>query len=78
MRRILRTEQFRILRLHVCYQKTLRLKYIKIYFYFYGCKTWPIASKEEDSFTLPRNRLLSRIYGPKRDKVMGGWKKSRN
>jgi hypothetical protein len=38
----------------------------------YGCETWSLTLREEHVF---ENKVLRRIFGPKRDEVMGGWKK---
>jgi hypothetical protein len=38
----------------------------------YGCKTWTLTLREEH-----RLRVL-RIFGPKRDEVIGGWRKLHN
>jgi hypothetical protein len=35
----------------------------------YGCETWSLTLREE-------HRL--RVFGPKRDEVMGGWRKLHN
>jgi hypothetical protein len=44
----------------------------------YGCETWSLALKEEHRLRVFENRALRRIFGPKRDKVVGGWRKGRN
>jgi hypothetical protein len=36
------------------------------------------TEKEEHRLRLFENRLLRRIFGPKRDEVMGGWRKLHN
>ena len=35
----------------------------------YGCKNWPLALREEHRSRLFENRVLRRIFGPKRDEV---------
>jgi hypothetical protein len=35
----------------------------------YGCKTWLLTLKEESSLRVLENRVLRRIFGPKRDEV---------
>jgi hypothetical protein len=42
----------------------------------YGCKTWSLTLKEEHNLRLFENRVLRRIFGPKRDGVTGGWRKT--
>jgi hypothetical protein len=44
----------------------------------YGCETWSLAVKEEHKLRVFENRVLRRIYGPKRDGVTGGWRKLHN
>jgi hypothetical protein len=44
----------------------------------YGCETWSLTLREEYKLRLFENRALRRIFGPKRDEVMGGWRKLHN
>jgi hypothetical protein len=44
----------------------------------YGCETWSLTSREEHRLTVFENRVLRRIFGPKRDEVMGEWRKLHN
>jgi hypothetical protein len=44
----------------------------------YGCETWPLIVKEEHKLRVFENRVLRRIFGPKRDGVTGGWRKLHN
>jgi hypothetical protein len=44
----------------------------------YGCETWSITLREEHRFRVLENRVLRRIFGPKRDEVTGGWMKLHN
>jgi hypothetical protein len=44
----------------------------------YGCETWSLTVREEHKLRVFRNRLLRRIFGPKRDRVTGGWRKLHN
>ena len=37
----------------------------------YGCETWSLTLREERRLRVFENRVLRRIFGPKRDKVMG-------
>jgi hypothetical protein len=41
----------------------------------YGCETWSLALREEHRLKVFENRVLRRIFGPKRDEVTGGWRK---
>jgi hypothetical protein len=44
----------------------------------YGCETWPLTVREEHRLRVFENRVLRRIFGPKSDKVTGGWRKLHN
>jgi hypothetical protein len=44
----------------------------------YGCETWSLILREEHKLRMFENRVLRRIFGPKRDEVMGGWRKLHN
>jgi hypothetical protein len=44
----------------------------------YGCETWSVILKEEHRLRVFENRVLRRIFGPKRDEVMGEWRKLHN
>jgi hypothetical protein len=37
----------------------------------YGCETWCLTLKEEHRLRVFENRVLRRIFGPKRDEVTG-------
>jgi hypothetical protein len=40
----------------------------------YGCETWSLKLREQHRLRVFENRVLRRIYGPKRDEVTGGWR----
>jgi len=39
----------------------------------YGCETWSLTVREELRLRVFENRMLRRIFGPKRDEVTGEW-----
>ena len=41
----------------------------------YECETWSLILREERKLGVCENRALRRIFGPKRDEVMGEWRK---
>ena len=41
----------------------------------YGCETWSLTLRKERRLMVFENRVLSRIFGPKRDEVTGEWRK---
>jgi hypothetical protein len=44
----------------------------------YGCETWSVTLGEEHRLKVFENRVLRRIFGPKRDEVTGEWRKLHN
>jgi hypothetical protein len=44
----------------------------------YGCETWSLTLREEHRLRVFENRVLRRIFEPKRDEVIGGWRKLHN
>jgi hypothetical protein len=45
----------------------------------YGCETWSLTLREEQGLGgCFENRVLRRIFGPKRDDVIGKWRKLNN
>jgi hypothetical protein len=44
----------------------------------YGCETWSLTLREEHRLKVFENRVLRRIFGPKRDEVTGGWSELHN
>jgi len=44
----------------------------------YGCETWSLTLREECNLRVFENRVLRRVFGPKRDEVTGEWRKLHN
>ena len=44
----------------------------------YGCETWSLTLREEHRLRVFENRVLRRIFGPKKDEVTGNWRKLHN
>jgi hypothetical protein len=44
----------------------------------YGCVGWPLTLREECRLRVFENRVLRRIFGPKRDEVSGEWRRLHN
>jgi hypothetical protein len=40
----------------------------------YGCETWSLTLREEHRLRMLENRVLRRIFEPKRDEVTGEWR----
>jgi hypothetical protein len=45
---------------------------------YYICETWSLTLREEHRLRVFENRVLRRIFGPKRDEVTGEWRKLHN
>jgi hypothetical protein len=44
----------------------------------YGCETWSLTLREEYRLRVFENRVLRRIFRPRRDEVTGEWRKLHN
>jgi hypothetical protein len=44
----------------------------------YGYETWSLTLREHHRLRAFKNRVVRRIFGPKRDEVAGGWLKLDN
>ena len=64
----------------------LLFKHLKIKIYrniilsvvLYGCETWSLTLREERKLRVFENIVLRRIFGPRRDEIMGEWRRSHN
>jgi hypothetical protein len=45
---------------------------------FYGCATWSLTLREERRMKVFENRVLRKVFGPKRDEVTGEWRRMHN
>ena len=43
-----------------------------------GCETWSLTLREEHKLRVLENRVLRRIFGPKKNEVTGKWRKLQN
>ena len=68
----------------MCYSLLYRNLKIKIYravilpVVLFGCETWSLILREERRLGVFENRVLRRIFGPKRDEVTEEWRKLHN
>jgi hypothetical protein len=44
----------------------------------YGCDTWSLTLREERRLRVFENRVLRRIFGPKRDEITREWRRLHN
>jgi hypothetical protein len=54
-----------------CYPKTYRTIILPVV--LYRCETCSLTLREERRLRVFENRLLKRVFGPKRDEVTGEW-----
>ena len=47
-------------------------------FVLYGCETWSLTMREERRMKVFENRVLRRIFGPKRDEATWEWRRLHN
>jgi hypothetical protein len=52
--------------------------YKPIILILYGCEIYSLTLREEHRLRAFKNKVLRRIFEPKEDEVMGGWKELRN
>jgi hypothetical protein len=67
--------------LFVCCLKILKIrihKTIILHVVLYGCETLSLTLREEQRLRVFENRVLRRIFGPKKDEVTECWKKVHN
>jgi hypothetical protein len=43
-----------------------------------GCESWSLTLREGQTLGVSENRVLRRIFGPKREEVAGGWRRLHN
>jgi len=61
--------------------KNLKIKIYRIIILpivLYGCETWTLTLREERKPRVFENIVLRRIFGPRRDEVMGEWRRWHN
>jgi hypothetical protein len=58
--------------------KVKKYRTIILPFVLYGCETWSLTLREERRLRVFDNRVLGRIFEPKRDEVTGKWRRQHN
>jgi hypothetical protein len=59
------------------FMQSLRQREVKL-MPVYGCETWSLILRVERRLRVFENRVLRRVFEPKRDKVTGEWRKLHN
>src|SRR5215510_13510890 len=75
-----------IIRCRIVLSSRLLSKNLKIKVYrtiilpvvLYRCETWSLTLRDEHRLRVFENRVLRRVFGPKRDEVTGEWRKLHN
>jgi len=58
--------------------KNLKIKIYRTVIFpvvLHGCETWSLTLREERKLRVFENRVLRRIFGPRRDDVTGEWRR---
>ena len=61
--------------------KNLKIKIYRTIIFpvvMYGCETWSLTLREERKQRVFENKVLRRIFGPRKDEVTGEWRKLHN
>ena len=73
--------RYRIFCVPVLLSKKLKIKIYRTVILpvvLYGCETWSLTLRGERRLGVFENRVLRRVFGPKRDEVTGEWRKLLN
>ena len=62
--------QFAIQKLKIKIYRTIMLPVV-----LYGCESWLLTLRDERRLRVLENRVLRRVFEPKRDEVTGEWRK---
>jgi hypothetical protein len=44
----------------------------------YGCESWSLTLREKPRLRVSENRVLWRVFGPKKDEITGEWREVHN
>ena len=58
----------------ICHASYVDLVWVVLY----GCETWSLTLREERKLRVFENMVLRRIFGPRRDEVLGEWRRVHN
>jgi hypothetical protein len=53
-------------------------KTMNLFALLYGCESWSLTSREEYRLKVFESRVMKIISGPKRDEIIGRWRKLHN
>jgi hypothetical protein len=49
-----------------------------VFVVLYECETWSLTLREEHKLRVFEDKVLRKLFGPKRNEVTGGWRKLHN
>ena len=75
---IMNRVQWRAVTNHVLISDGIEYRTIILPVVLCGCETWSLTLRDERRFRVFANRVLRRVFGPKRDEVTGEWRKLHN
>jgi hypothetical protein len=58
--------------------KIIIYKIVTLAVVLYGCDTRSLTIREEQGAKVFKNKVVGRIFGPKTNEVIGGWRKLHN
>jgi hypothetical protein len=56
----------------------MKIKNVILHFVLYCCGIWPLALREEHRLWRFENRMLRKIFGPKKEEVARCWRRPHN
>ena len=59
-------------------KKKIKIHRTIIFPVLYGRETWSLTMREERGLRVFENRVLRRVFGPKKDEITGEWRKLHN
>jgi hypothetical protein len=54
------------------------IQHYKLPVVLYGCETWSLTLRKEHRLRVFENRVLRKVFGPKRDEATGEWRRLHN
>jgi hypothetical protein len=72
------TIQFRTFCFRIYSTKTYKLKpteLLSLPVVLHGCEAWSLTLGEEHKLTVFEKKVVRGIFGPKRNEIIGGWRK---
>ena len=78
MTEIIRTQYIEYIPERMSFVPSVTIRTIILPVVLYGCETWSLTFREERKLKVFENKVLRRIFGPRRDEVTGDWRRLHN